>query len=311
MRKFIFSFSRDVGVRIKDRLKLLLGAIIYPVQSLRWRRFARANFVLSELAARYPRVRHKIYRPYISRELSCADRVDILIDHYSQIFRAGLGDLIAEAAENPVLLAEFSGKNGGEFRLQLSAINVGHREGELTLMLMHQEKCIYVSSFALVTIDGAPSIVLGALQGLRSLDGGDVIRDVTRQLHGCRPKKLMVSMVRAIGDHLGCNRILLVSNKNRISVNWRRATRISSNYDETWEEMGAVKRMDGNFELPCREAAPDLALVASNKRAEARRRMALLGSVCASVQDTFEQRRVPFAYCYPERAPRVAAPCRP
>jgi hypothetical protein len=69
--------------------------------------------------------------------------------------------------------------------------------------------------------------------------------------------------------------------------------------------------MDGNFELPCREAAPDLALVASNKRAEARRRMALLGSVCASVQDTFEQRRVPFAYCYPERAPRVAAPCRP
>ena len=119
---------------------------------------------------------------------------------------------------------------------------------------------------------------------------------MTRELHGCRPKKLMVSVVRAIGDALGCSRILLVSNKNRIAVNSRRAGRISSNYDETWEEMGAVQRLDGNFESPCTDPGQDIALVASNKRAEARRRGALLGSLCAAVQLNLNGRRVNAAY---------------
>ena len=287
---------RDLGSRIKDNLKLLLGAIVYPVQSRRWRHFVRGNAVLRELARHYPRIRHKIYRPYLSGGLSCSERVDVLIGHYSHIFRAGLGELTGAAASLAVPLAEFTGKTGALFQLRLSAINVGHREGELTLKMMHEGECLYAASFALITLHGAPAIALGALQGLRSLNGAAVIKGVTRELHGCRPKKLMVAVVRAIGDALGCSRLLLVSNKNRITVNGRRAGRISSNYDETWEEMGAVRRADGNFELPCTDPGQDITLVASNKRAEARRRGALLGSVCAAVQSSLNGRRVNAAY---------------
>ena len=287
---------RDLGTRLKDNVKLLLGAIVYPVQSRRWRHFVRGNAVLYELARRYPRIRHKIYRPYLLGSLSCSQRVDVLIGHYSHIFRVGLGELTGEAALLAVPLAEFTGKTGAAFELRLSAINVGHREGELTLKLTHEGACLYAASFALIALHDAPSIALGALQGLRSPDGADVIKGVTRELHGCRPKKLMVSVVRAIGDSLGCSRLLLVSNKNRITVNGRRAGRIISNYDETWEEMGALRRADGNFELPCTDPGLNLALVASNKRAEARRRGALLESVCAEVQGNLNGRKVNTAY---------------
>lgn len=286
----------DFGTRLKDNAKLFLGAIVYPVQSRRWRQFVRGNAILAELAQRYPRVRHKIYRPYLSGSLSCSERVDVLMAHYTHILRAGLGDLTGEAAALAVPLAEFSGKTGAVFQLRLSAINVGHREGELTLGLMQDGECLYSASFALISSDGAPSIALGALQGLRSLDGADVIRGVTRELHGCRPKKLMVSVVRSIGDSLGCCHLLLVSNKNRITVNGRRASRISANYDETWEEMGAQQRPDGNFELPCPDPGQDLALVSSNKRAEARRRSALLESVCGAVRLNLNERKVPAAF---------------
>jgi uncharacterized protein VirK/YbjX len=289
---------RDIGARIKDNLKLLLGAIVYPVQSRRWRSFVRANLVLSELAQRYPRITHKIYRPYLCGSLTCADRVDVLIAHYRRMFSAGLGDLIGQAATVAVPVAEFSGKTGSVFQLHLAAINDGHREGELTLKLMHQGQCIYASSFVLITLQDAPGIALGALQGLRSLEGPEVIKAATRELHGCRPKKLMVSVVRAIGEYLGCARILLVSNKNRITVNARRARRISSNYDETWEEMGALKRQDGNFELPCAAPGQNLELVASHKRAQARRRNALLGALCVTVKANLESRRL--------HAPRLA-----
>lgn len=287
---------RDLGARLKNNVKLLLGTIVYPVQSRRWRHFVKANAVLCELARHYPQIKHKIYRPYLSGGLTCSERVDVLIGHYSHIFRAGLDELTGEAALLAVPLAEFTGKTGAAFQLHLSAINAGHREGELTLKLTHEGECLYAATFALVSLLGAPSITLGALQGLRSRNGADVIKGTTRELHGCRPKKLMVEVVRAIGASLGCSRLVLVSNGNRIAVNRRRANRISANYDETWEELGARRRADGNFELPCADLGLNLALVSSNKRAEARRRGMLLESVCAAVQINLDGRKVTTAY---------------
>ena len=300
---YLSSVRRNVGSAIKNNLKLLLGAIVYPVQARRWRRFVRGNSVLSDLAQQYPRISHKIYRPYLSSGLSCADRVDVLIGHYKRIFKAGLGELIGRAAVNSVPIAQFAGKSGALFELHLCAINDGHREGELTLKLMQQERCLYVSSFVLVTLGGEPSIALGALQGLRSSDGAAIIKDVTRELHGCRPKKLMVSVVRALGEHFGATRIMLVSNENRIAVNGRRARRISSNYDETWQEMGATRRADGNFELPCTEPGHDIELVPSHKRALARRRAALLAAICATAQSSLKMPRLYLAHPAPGAKP--------
>jgi uncharacterized protein VirK/YbjX len=130
MRKSFFLLSRrNVGARIKDCLKLMVGAIVYPVQSRRWLRFVRSNAVLSELAQRYPRIRHKIYRPYLCGRLACAERIDVLMAHYRYMFNAGLADLIGQAALSPLPLAEFCGKSETVFQLHLSAINDGHREG--------------------------------------------------------------------------------------------------------------------------------------------------------------------------------------
>ena len=276
----------------KDRLKLSLGAIVYPLQTRRWRSFLHENPELGELARHYPRIVHKIYRPYLSRNLGCAERVDVLIGHYSHIFGLGLGELICQAASGPVPVARFAGKSGTLIQLQLSSINVGHREGELALELIHDGACVYTASFVLIRVQGEPCIKLGALQGLRSADGAQMIRQLTRELHGCRPKTLMLSLVRDMGAYLGCARILLVSNNNRISINGRRRRRISANYDATWEEMQAFRRPDGNFELPCIEHMqknPDL--VPSHKRSEARRRNALLASACAAVRASLESRR--------------------
>ena len=273
----------------KDHLKLSLGAIVYPVQTRRWRSFLHDNPELDELARHYPCMLHKIYRPYLSRHLSCADRVDVLIGHYSRMFTLGLGELICQAASGAVPMARFAGKSGTRFQLQLASINVGHREGELALQLMHEGVCIYTASFVLMHLHGQPCIKLGALQGLRAADGAQMIRLMTRQLHGCRPKKLMLSVLRDMGAHLGCRLILLVSNKNRITINGRRRSRISSNYDETWEEMHAIRRPDGNFELPCIDGMEkNLDLVPSHKRSEVRRRKALLAGVCAATRASLD-----------------------
>lgn len=267
---------------LKDRAKLLLGAAVYPEETSRWRRYVQSHPVLGELAPFYPRILHKIYRPWLSNHLGCRERVAALVSHYSAVSETGLGPLVRRAALVPVTLAEFAGKSGAALSLQLAAINVGHREGELALLLASEGRIAYTASFALQSADGRLQLVLGGLQGLRAADGAALIQRLTRELHGCRPKNFMVAMLRQLGASIGCDKLVLVSNRNRVVVNWRRTNRILSDYDTTWRELNAAPRSDGNFELPSLPAfCTDLALVPANKRSALRKRHALLAQAGA------------------------------
>lgn len=274
---------RAAGAILKCHAKLVLGALVHLLQARRWRRFVQGDAVLCELAGRFPHLLHKIHRPYLSRRLDCAARVGILINHYRHLFEAGYRDLLLRAACLPVRVATFAGRQGLVFDVHLSAVGACHREGELTPMLMHGGRCLYRAGVVVVRAGGQLALALGVLQGLRALDGAAAIRAATRELHGCRPKMLLVAAVRALGVQLGAYRLLLVGNGNRIAVNQRRACRISADYDRTWTELGARARADGDFELPFVQAAPDLDQVPSRKRAQARRRNALTAAIGASM----------------------------
>ena len=282
-RPSIVACVRVAGAFLKRHAKFVLGALVHPAQARRWRRFVRDHAVLRDLAGRYPHLLHKIHRPYLSNGIACAGRVDILIGHYRHLFQAGYRDFLQHAANVPVRVATFAGRQGTVFHLMLCAVGECHREGELTLMLMHGDRCLYRAGVVIVSDGGERALALGVLQGLRADDGAAAIRVATRALHGCRPKTLMIAAVRALGVKLGAGRLLLIGNRNRIAVNRRRAGRISADYDASWAELGALARPDGNFELPCAEPALDLDQIPSRKRAQARRRHALTAAIGASV----------------------------
>lgn len=279
--------------RPKDRLKLALGALLYPRQTRRWQEFLRAHPQLDELAQFYPLLRHKIYRPYLSTQLDCSDRVNVLIGHYRLMFQSGFGNFIREAAVHPVTLCRFFGKSATPMALQISAVREGHREGEFCLRLIKEGECLYAVTFLLVVTNNTASIQIGCLQGLKSADGNSIMKALTRDLFGCRPKNFMVSLVREIGQFFGCQSIYLTSNSNRVSINpWRRR-RISSDYDEIWRDMGALPRANGDFELPCTPfQASEIENLPSKKRSEARKRNELLVSICAVVQQRLEAQRI-------------------
>lgn len=278
---------------MKDRVKLYLGAMVYPAQTRRWTQFLDQNAVLRELAKLYPRLIHKIYRPYVSNQLNCSSRVDLLIGHYSILFESGFGGLIRQAAQWPITMCEFTGKSGTILELQLSAVNISHREGELCLRLVSNGQCVYSVVFILLVSNDEYFIKIGCLQGLRSVDGRFWIKRATRDLHGCRPKNLMVSVVQNIGDYFGCTRTLLVSNKNRIAINpWRRR-QIYADYDTTWQEMRATKSADGDFELPC-GAFQNVRLetVAAKKRSEVKKRGALIKSIFDAIRERLDESKL-------------------
>jgi uncharacterized protein VirK/YbjX len=244
----------DIPVKqsdFKDKAKLVAGSVIHPVQTYRWRRYVNDHPPLDKLATTFPHLITRIHGPYLTARLKCRERVDVLIGHYEVMFASDFGSFVKKAANHPITVCEFTGKSGALYQLKLSTIDAHRRDGELILRLISKDICIYTVAFTFITLNGERYVKIGGLQGLLAVDDVMRIKRVTRDIYGCRPKDLMVSLVREIGNYFECKKMLLAGNENKLTLPNKRVCRKSSDYDQTWKELNALKRDDGDFELPC------------------------------------------------------------
>jgi len=272
-------------ISAKDRLKIYLGALLHPTQTQRWLNFVSAHPVLMGAVREHPKLLSKIYRPYFSRRLGCARRVELLMDHYGFMLEQGLEPVLARAARENLVLCQLQGKSGATFQVELSAVHEGHREGDLCLRLMLDGEMVFSASFVFMRRHGKPCVAIGRLQGGRCEGSRELVRRATKDFYGCRPGVVLVQAVRQIGASLGCERLILISNRDRVALNpWRRR-KISSNYDALWGEIGARPSDCGNFELRCDEVPqPVLEEVPSRKRTEVKRKFAMLDAMYVGLQ---------------------------
>jgi len=262
---------------VRELAKIRLRALLHPRLTPHWLHLLNSHPAFSEYVRACPRFLYKAYRPYNSTTLDAGARLDAIRDHYAFIFRRGLGQLAARASLGPVVLAEAAGRSGLPYRIELRTVNMFDREGELVLQLVQDDKVLYTVAFTIAPRDGVGAISIGCIQGGKTEDARDAIRLATRELHGLRPKALMANLVRQLACDYGCQRVLMVSNRNRVIYKAIRNGRVLADYDGLWEELGAHKRADGDYEMEAAAlAAPDLERIPSKKRAEARRRHEVL-----------------------------------
>jgi len=272
----------------KDRLKVFFGGLLFPSQTRQWLQFAAGNPVLRERMPLLPLALTKIYRPYLSTQLDCRRRVEILSRHYAYLCQRQLGDLVKAAALAPVTLAETICKSGEIAALELTAIHDGHREGDLCLRLLYQSELIYSASFTLLEAGGAMHLMVGRLQGACKEDSRERVREATKDLHSFRPANLLICALRHLAHQLDCRSVRLVSNRHRIALNLWRRLHITADYDRMWLEAGATRMVDGDFQInPL--AAPDFDIESapSKKRSELRKKLALTESLFSGLQQHF------------------------
>jgi len=258
---------------LRELAKIRLRALLHPRQTPAWLRLLNSHPAFSEYLRTCPRFLYKVYRPYISTTLDAAQRLAAIRAHYEFIFRRGLGQTVARASMGPVTLAEAQGRSSLPYRIELRTVDRFDREGELVLQLVQDGQALYTVAFTLAPRDGVQALSIGCIQGGKTADAREAIRVATRELHGLRPKQLMVNLVRQLAHDYGCERVLMVSNRNRVIYKAIRKGRVLADYDALWAELGARQRTDGDYEMDCAPlAAPDLEAIPSKKRAEARRR---------------------------------------
>ncbi|BEV14453.1 VirK/YbjX family protein [Herbaspirillum sp. DW155] len=276
--------TRPLLSRLARQCKLRARALLYPRQTRRWLAFWNKTSTHAALALATPRLLHKIYRPYQSLRLRQPQRLDILTSHYDFIIGHSLAPLVLQASRRPIPLGRFQGKSGQDYEVRLAAISSLDHEGELALHLYCGQEHLFSTAFTLCRQGAGWIVRIGCLQGAGSANSREQIRRATRDLFGLRPKALMVRLVRAIGAGFGCARVVLVSNGNRVSNRRSKKGRVHADYDAFWQELGAARRSDGDYELPCEEAAPNLQDLPSRKRAEGRQRQALTQAVTQQVR---------------------------
>lgn len=156
----------------------------------------------------------------------------------------------------------------GEFA-QLTLIYSQYpREGDLTLHLRNETgDDIYLMSFS---FGPEGQLYVCSLQGPSTEQSVEQVRLITKQMHGMRPKNLLMSAVYAVAAFFQVKAILGVSNQCHI-----KSQHLKSSYDTFWQECSATPTAEGWFQLPLQEPVRDIESVKSQRRAEFRRREAL------------------------------------
>jgi len=276
----------------KDRLKMAVGFLLSPRATTDWLDYIEQTPFLEEALKQQPKLITKIFRPYLATGYNCDGRVQILKTHYQAAQALGLSALMGKSLLTPQLIYQGSTKSDSTFELQLSASIQGHREGEFCLSLIYQGHSLFELNCTLAVIDNKPCLIVGRLQGSAQNQAQQLVRQATSDLHACRPANLMLHAARNLAAIWHCDSLLLISNRKRIALNLWRRFHITANYDKTWTEAGATLRADGWYKLePLREKEIDLSDIASKKRAEAKRRQALLNGIYLGLKKFFETPR--------------------
>jgi uncharacterized protein len=253
--------------------KYLLRAACVPVRHVRFLSFIDAHTQMQAYRQRDPRMLERHTHRYMNVHSSLRQRVEQVQQHYRFALThlpPGLFDLVYGFGH--ASLGSLTAKDGSLLTLCMRPPITNGCEGELCLQLCDgNEDPLY--SIVFTVSDASPAIRIGCIQGPRGEDAKEVVRELTRNMHGMRPKQLMLSLVYAFARRYGIKQLMAVSNEAHPLR--RRGRAIFSDYDAFWEEQQGKRTKAGWYSLPTTLPCKTEADVPSNHRSAFRKREAL------------------------------------
>ncbi|WP_265745569.1 DUF535 family protein [Escherichia coli] len=220
----------------------------------------------------------KFHRPYLYRSNTVRQRAQAVLEHY-QFVRTQpepVRRYLQVYRETPLVTTE---GRGGE-QLSVTCTPCGFdREGELMLVLYCDGTPVIRISFSFIRWRGSFTLFIGGLQGPREY-GAHTIRHTTRVCHGLFPRRGLCEAVAALAEVCRLYTITAVSEEQHVL----RHGRYAAHYSECWISVGGQHDGNGFYQLPVplpRKGSEDIPV---RKRAEYRRRNALLDSIRLGVR---------------------------
>ena len=161
------------------------------------------------------------------------------------------------------------------------------REGEIVLNIFHYDIRVMSVAFSLGHHNNEFTLYVGGIQGIHSGISSEksleIIKQLTKDFNGLRPRSFVIALLRIIARRIGATKILAVDQMHRHHWHpyFKSSTKSVSNtnYDEIWKDHEGTAGADGFYQLKTSTAHKDLSEVDSKKRSMYRKRFEMLDQI--------------------------------
>ncbi|HDH7823085.1 TPA: DUF535 family protein [Raoultella planticola] len=203
----------------------------------------------------------KPFKAYLNKKMSRRAKLDIAhgaLIFIEKTFSADALPQLYNVVEYGLTVAEIPLKNGSHIAVKLLA-SPFQEEGELMLLMLQDGKRIYSICFS-CTEDGRAYI--GGIQGGKDI-ANDEIKVLTKELHGTRPKNLIISLLYGFLQHSDIKEIYAIDSDFHV-----KSEKVQTSYSALWLEVGGEKHRRGWYKLPPQEIKKSIEEVKSKHRSQ-------------------------------------------
>ena len=266
---------------------------LHPQRMNRLEKFFAQSELMQKVAEGYPFVYEQATRSFFYWRSTFEERAR-LIEENMQYLSARLNDdfMLKLYGDKKIELWRMPlDETLGEMNLVLCAESGQRKEGLAAVMFnLPGEVPVYQILFwiardNLINRDGAWAMWIGAMQGPNVDDAKEIIKRITKKCHAYRTKNLILYAAQAVARSLGVGKIFAVTNEGYYANNHvRRDRKLKTSFSDFWQEVGGTATDDARFyELPLIETRKTFEEIPSHKRAQYRRRFALLDELDVAI----------------------------
>ena len=269
----------------------LARCCLHPQRMNRLEKFFTQSELLRKVAEGYPFVYEQATRAFFYYRSTFEERTRLIEDNmrflsakFNDDFMLKLyGDKKIDLWRMPL------DETLGEMNLVLCAESGQRKEGLAAVMFnLPGEVPVYQILFWIARDKiGDWAMWIGAMQGPNVDDAKDLVKRITKKCHAYRTKNLILYAAQAAARSIGVKKIFAVTNEGYYANNHvRRDRKLKTSFSDFWAEVGGVPTDDIRFyELPLIETRKTVEEIPSHKRAQYRRRFALLDELDAAIAD--------------------------
>jgi len=279
----------------KQKNKILFHTLLNIPFAKKWFSLIQSEEYKWVLSHR-PRIYFKPFRVYMSTKWGKKERTKALLSCYAFIKQQPFLTRVIQE-EKPIKLAEFTMKyNGEKGQIYLGYNERFRKEGELVVSLHcdSYQEAICEASFVIDKENEEWICRIGCVQGNKSAETENAIKELQKQMYALRPKALMIFIIQELSRQLGCtalygvgSKIQAHNKKHFIHIEWLH--KLSFSYDTLWKEADGVPDKDGWFKLPIELQRKSMEEIKSSKRSLYRSRYEMLDKIAAEIQRTINK----------------------
>ena len=273
-------FHRDWDRRLKYALRL---AWTFPQRARLLREAAQDPFARALFKAR-PQSFYPVMTHLMHRKLGVRARVQATLASM-KVVPAAYPDRWTDLLGEGIVLQTLD--DGA--RLVLGLTQISFHEGLWQVGLIDSSgQRLYSAGFGLVD---EQTMFIGNLQGVQNHpDALARLAELTQAAHGMRPPYFLLYTVRLLANAWGLKRLGGVGPYTHVKgARLHKAGRLWFDYPAFWEENGGTALADGNWSLPLEAERRPIEEIASKRRAQYRRRYAMLDELAAGIQSITKQ----------------------